>query len=104
MPRLHRGGGVTATLATLHRARGPGLKPRKTQLTARYLPEVVAYFKATGKGWQARLAFRDPFAVEWLDNRFDYEEERYNLLGMVEGRLLFVAYTPRGDVIHLISA
>ena len=27
-----------------------------------------------------------------------------NLLGMVEGRLLFVAYTPRGDAIHLISA
>ena len=52
----------------------------------------------------ARLAFRDPFAVEWLDDRFDYGEERYNLLGMVEGRLLFVAYTPRGDAIHLISA
>jgi len=25
----------------------------------------------------ARLAFRDPFAVEWLDDRFDYGEERY---------------------------
>jgi uncharacterized DUF497 family protein len=36
----------------------------------------------------ARRAFRDPFAVEWLDDRFDYGEERYNLLGMVEGRLL----------------
>ena len=25
----------------------------------------------------ARRAFRDPFAVEWLDDRFDYGEERY---------------------------
>jgi uncharacterized protein (DUF4415 family) len=49
------GGGVAATLAALRRARGPARKPRKTQLTVRYSPEVVAYFKATGKGWQARM-------------------------------------------------
>jgi uncharacterized protein len=27
----------------------------------------------------ARLAFHDPFAVEWLDDRFNYGEARYNL-------------------------
>lgn len=52
----------------------------------------------------ARLAFDDPFALERLDDRFDYDEERYCLLGMAEGRLLFVAYTWRGEAIRLISA
>ncbi len=60
------GGGVAATLAALHRARGPGQKPRKTQLTVRYSPEVVAYFKATGKGWQARM---DAALREWIARR-----------------------------------
>ena len=60
------GGGVAATLAALHRARGPGQKPRKTQLTVRYSPEVVAYFKATGKGWQARM---DAALKEWIAQR-----------------------------------
>lgn len=57
------GGGVDATLAALRRARGPSQKPRKTQLTVRYSPEVVAYFKATGKGWQARM---DAALKEWI--------------------------------------
>ena len=60
------GGGVAATLAALHRARGPGQKPRKTQLTVRYSPDVVAYFKATGKGWQARM---DAALKEWIAQR-----------------------------------
>ena len=51
----------------------------------------------------AKRAFNDPFAIEWLDDRFDYGEDRYNLLGMVEGRLLFIAYTLRNDVIRIIS-
>jgi uncharacterized protein (DUF4415 family) len=57
------GGGVQATVAALRRARGPSQKPRKTQLTVRYSPEVVAYFKATGKGWQARM---DEALKEWI--------------------------------------
>ena len=60
------GGGVDATLAALRRARGPSQKPRKTQLTVRYSPEVVAYFKATGKGWQARM---DAALKEWIAQR-----------------------------------
>jgi hypothetical protein len=60
------GGGVNATRAALHRARGPAQKPRKTQLTVRYSPEVVAYFKATGKGWQGRM---DAALKEWIAQR-----------------------------------
>lgn len=58
-----------------------------------------------GVGFEmARGAFSDPFALEWLDDRRDYGEERYCLIGMSEGRLLFVVYTPRGDTIRIISA
>jgi uncharacterized DUF497 family protein len=53
---------------------------------------------------QAAAAFSDPFAVEWLDERQDYGEERGVLLGMTGGQLLYVAYTERGDDIRIISA
>ena len=35
---------------------------------------------------KAVKAFADPFAVEWIDEREAYDEERYNLLGHVRGR------------------
>ena len=35
--------------------RGPQLAPTKLPVTVRYNPEVVAYFKATGAGWQTRM-------------------------------------------------
>ena len=54
---------VRAALAGRRRMRGPGQKPRKTQLTVRYSPEVVAYFKATGQGWQGRM---DAALKEWI--------------------------------------
>ena len=49
-------------------------------------------------------AFRDPFAVERIDDRVDYGEERINLLGGCSGTILHVTYTERGDRIRLISA
>jgi uncharacterized DUF497 family protein len=52
----------------------------------------------------AREAFRDPFAVEWIDADQDPNEERYGMIGMVENRLLFVAYTMRGGRIRIIPA
>jgi len=52
----------------------------------------------------ARRVFKDPFAVERDDDREDYGEPRFTILGMVEGRLLSVAYTLRGEVIRVISA
>ncbi len=45
----------------------------------------------------ARTVFRDPMAIEFLDDREDYGEDRFLLIGMAEGEvLLFVAYTERG--------
>jgi uncharacterized DUF497 family protein len=52
----------------------------------------------------AMLVFGDPFALEWRDDREDYGEDRYVVLGMVDGRVLYVAYTMRGDAIRIISA
>ncbi|MGH8555921.1 MAG: BrnT family toxin [Methylococcales bacterium] len=52
----------------------------------------------------ARAVFKDPLAIEWLDDRKEYGEARYAILGMVENRLLYVAYTMRGETIRLISA
>jgi len=35
--------------------RGLQKQPTKVPVTVRYSPEVVAYFKATGDGWQTRM-------------------------------------------------
>ena len=37
------------------RARGPNKNPTKEQVAVRYSPEVLAYFRATGAGWQTRI-------------------------------------------------
>ena len=39
----------------------------------------------------AREAFADPFALDWLDESEDYGEDRYAMIGMADGRLLYVA-------------
>jgi uncharacterized protein len=43
----------------------------------------------------ARKAFSDPFMVEVLDDSEDYGEERFLLIGMVDGELLSVVYVLR---------
>jgi hypothetical protein len=48
--------------------------------------------------------FDDPFALEWLDDRENYGEDRYVILGMVDERVLYVAYAIRADVYRIISA
>jgi uncharacterized DUF497 family protein len=53
---------------------------------------------------QAAVAFSDPFAVEWIDDRRDYGEERVILLGMTDGQILTVVYTERETRIRIISA
>jgi uncharacterized DUF497 family protein len=52
----------------------------------------------------ATLAFRDPFAIEWIDTRHPYGEERVILLALAANIILYVAYTERADTIRLISA
>lgn len=52
----------------------------------------------------AAKAFRDPLAVEWIDDRVDYGETRTVLLGLADGSILVVVYTERESCIRLISA
>jgi uncharacterized DUF497 family protein len=55
----------------------------------------------------AKTAFKDPFAIERLDDREDYGEARFVMIGMAEGNImLFVAYTEResAERIRIISA
>lgn len=49
-------------------------------------------------------AFLDENRLIHKDARWDYGEDRYQLLGLIEGRVFFVAYTLRGQSIRVISA
>ena len=42
--------------------------------------------------------------LERVDNRYDYDETRIVTLGEVNGVVLFVVYTRRGEVRRIISA
>ena len=52
----------------------------------------------------AKGVFNDVFAIEFLDDRQDYGEERFVIIGMVDGHLLYVVYTERNEIIRMISA
>jgi uncharacterized DUF497 family protein len=50
----------------------------------------------------ARLVFAGTM-IDILDDRKDYGEERYQTYGMLNGRMVMLAWTPRGAVRHIIS-
>ena len=52
----------------------------------------------------AAFAFADPDRIIRRDDRFSYGEDRYELIGRIEGRLYVLIYTPRDDAIRIISA
>ncbi len=68
--------------------------------------KAEANVEAHGVGFDlAKTVFEDPLAVERLDDREDYGEDRYVIIGMAEGNVvLFVAFTEREDRIRIISA
>jgi uncharacterized protein len=50
----------------------------------------------------AEIVFEgDTLTVE--DTRFDYGESRYQTIGFLEGRMVMVVWTPRGEDRHVIS-
>lgn len=51
----------------------------------------------------AAKVFLDPYAIE-LDDIGSADEERFNVIGLVDNRMLFVTYTLRGETIRIISA
>jgi uncharacterized DUF497 family protein len=52
----------------------------------------------------ARSVFDDPLAIEKVDDREDYGEERIAMIGMTSGRLLYVVYAERAGAVRIISA
>lgn len=52
----------------------------------------------------AKGIFSDPDPIDVPDTRANYGEDRYIRIAMVEGKVLFVAYTERNGRIRLISA
>ena len=51
----------------------------------------------------AALVFADEERIEYYDKLHSQDEDRYIVLGCVQG-ILYVVYTMRGDVARLISA
>jgi uncharacterized protein len=49
-------------------------------------------------------AFFDPKRAVKPDLRYDYGEDRFELLGKIDGRVFVVIYTLRTDVLRIISA
>ncbi len=48
--------------------------------------------------------FLDPNRVIRADTRWNYGEDRYQLLGSIGTRVFFLVYTLRGETIRIISA
>ena len=51
----------------------------------------------------AAKVFLDPDVIEF-DDLDTADELRFNAIGIVEGRMLYVTYTMRGPVVRIISA
>jgi uncharacterized DUF497 family protein len=68
--------------------------------------KAAANLQAHGVSFDlAKTVFKDPFAVERIDDREDYGERRFVIIGMAEGAaVLFVAYTEREERIRIVPA
>jgi len=53
---IYEGGPLAVRDALAKRKRGPGKKPSKQQITLRLEPTTLARWKASGTGWQTRIA------------------------------------------------
>lgn len=52
----------------------------------------------------AAMVFGDPDRLVDLDNRLIYGEVRYRVIGKIRGRVYVVIFTPRQEVVRIISA
>jgi uncharacterized DUF497 family protein len=67
--------------------------------------KAAANYASHGVSFEtAREVFKDPFAIERLDDRESYGEERFILIGMAEGAVLTIVHTERAGRFRLISA
>ncbi|MGI8668976.1 MAG: BrnT family toxin [Aridibacter sp.] len=67
--------------------------------------KAAANFKKNDVSFEeAALSFFDENAVELFDKINSEDEIRYQLIGISNTRLIFVAYTERNEQIRIISA
>ena len=66
-------------------------------------PRRLRNIKARGLGFIGCEAVFDSPVVTWEDGREAYGEQRINLLGWVNGIVVHMTYTERGDEPHIIS-
>jgi uncharacterized protein (DUF4415 family) len=72
------GGGVAATIGTLRKVRGKNKNPTKEQVAIRFDPEVLAAFRAEGRGWQTRM---NTALKEWLSEHRPLSRRRTTQAG-----------------------
>ena len=58
---------------------------------------------ATALGYPVNTYVFDSPVVSWEDDRTAYGEQRINLLGWLNGIIVHMTYTERGDEPHVIS-
>lgn len=67
--------------------------------------KAASNYAKHGVRFEAALdVFKDPFAIELIDARHEYGEDRFVLIGFASGRLLTVVYAMRDEMIRIISA
>src|SRR3546814_2875579 len=52
----------------------------------------------------AAQVFFDPVRVVQADTRHNYGEDRFRVMGKIDGRLFVVVYTPRNNITRIVSA
>ncbi len=67
----------------------------KVKLTANIAKHGLSFVDAD--------AVFDHPVVTWDDEREDYGELRINLLGWLDGLVVYLTYTERGEAMHVIS-
>jgi uncharacterized DUF497 family protein len=87
----------------------PSILVSGTTLRAQYgwdKGKATEYLRKHGVDFvDAIEALEDPSRLEEIDARFQYDEERFQVIGMAHGRAVFVVVTSRGeDICRIISA
>lgn len=63
----------------------------------------LATLRDRGMDFERAVEVFDGEVLEWPDERFDYGELRVVTIGFLQGRMVVIVWTPRGDDRHIIS-
>ena len=63
----------------------------------------LATLRDRGVDFERAAEVFDGDVLDWPDERFDYGELRIVTIGFLDGRMVVIVWTPRGDDRHIIS-